>query len=199
MNSAENSKSKRNVLVNGNKLRGIRETLRLTQIEAAALAGYSTRLIRKLESGGSVSRETLNNVVTAYQESLTRASDSALPRTLRPIDFILCTPVDAMQQVAHDWFDRVFNQRDLSAVDDLVHPEITLIAEGQTLKGQEAVKARLRAILDGFNPLRLCIEHLFSDGQTTIVYWQWMRLTQASSLESLRHPGRFRFAEPPWQ
>ncbi len=119
-----------------------------------------------------MNRETLNNIVAAYQEGIARQEVQNLPKTLKPNDYVICEPADQIERVAFTWFDRIFNQRDLTAVDDLVHPDCKLVAEGKDLIGRDAIRARLQAILDGFQPLELCVEHLVNDGRATVIYWQ---------------------------
>ncbi len=171
MDHRVSSSSTRYVNVDGAKLRRVRELLRLTQQETAARAGYTPRLIRKLESGGSVGRQTLENVVTAYREEQQRVGGVELPTILRAVDFVVCDVQDAVERIVISRFDRIFNQRDLKAVDDLVQPEVILLAEGQQIFGREPVRARVKSILDGFNPLQLSFDRLIVDAQTAIVYW----------------------------
>lgn len=167
-----NSSLHRRVQVDGVKLRKIRESLRMTQPQAAAKSGYSTRLIRKLEQGGPINRETLDHVVTAYQEELVTSTVGGIPSVIKSIEFIICTPKDALERFAFLWFDRVFNQRDISAIDELTHPDVALVAEGETHTGRDAIRNRILAIHAGFSPIQVTIERLYSDGNTVIVYWQ---------------------------
>ncbi len=172
MSGLQNLSSQRSVLVDGQKLRRVRQALGWTQTDAAKRSGYSARLIRKMENGGPISRASLDTIVTAYQEGIELKNLPDLPRILRTNDYVQCTPKDELERVAFNWFDRIFNHRDLSTIDELTVPDVQLIAEGATLQGRKPVRERIEAILNGFNPLRLCVEHLFTDGSTVIIYWQ---------------------------
>lgn len=55
----------RSVRINSEYLRRLRTQLGLTQCDLARIAGYTERLIRKAEAGGTLSRESVNNLVEA--------------------------------------------------------------------------------------------------------------------------------------
>ena len=52
------------------KLTGLRTFLGWTQEEAAAKAGYSSRLIRKVELGGKLRPKTLVQILACYHDAL---------------------------------------------------------------------------------------------------------------------------------
>ncbi len=157
-----------NVHVVGDKLRQVRDSLCWSQEVAGNRSGYSTRLIRKLEAGGPVRRSTLLDVVAAYNEGIADSPELGLKSVA--IDDFLSHNRDR-EAVVREWFDRVFNHRDITAVEDLVAPNVTLIADGEILIGRDPVRARIEAILSGFNPLRHVIEDIVDDGAKLVVYW----------------------------
>ncbi len=156
------------VQVNSEKLKQIRELLCWSQMVAGMRAGYSARLIRKLESGSSVKRSTLVDVVAAYNEGI--AESPALELPLLTFDECILH-VDSPESVAREWFHRIFNLRDLKAIEDLVSPNVRLIAEGQELTGKEQVRTRIEAILNGFDPLTHTVEDIVADGEKLVIYW----------------------------
>lgn len=153
------------VYVDGQGLRQLRRSLRWTQEEAAEKAGYTDRLIRKLETGGPVNVQTLKDIVEAYREhsgeSLSLAAESFIREQTRTM----------LESLARQWFERIFNKRDLEAINELVSPDVRLLAEGATHIGREAIRIRVQAVLDAFNPLRLTIESVLVDGDSIVVYW----------------------------
>ena len=63
-------KSKQNSRpANGALIRALREKRGFTQIDLGRLSGYSERLIRKAESGGSIRLETFQNLAVALSNS----------------------------------------------------------------------------------------------------------------------------------
>ena len=155
----------RSVPVDGERLRKFRHTVGLTQEEAAARSGYTERLIRKLERGGPVQLQTVKDVLEAY------AQLSAEIRTY-PLELILLHPnSQTPEKLIRNWFERVFNQRDLAAIDELMHTEVVLFAEGETRMGRQTIRERVAAILRGFDPLHIEIENIIAGPDHGVAYW----------------------------
>ncbi|PQO40838.1 ester cyclase [Blastopirellula marina] len=155
----------RSVPVDGDRLRKFRHTVNLTQEEAGARSGYTERLIRKLERGGPVQLQTVKDVLETY---------SLLSEEIRkfPLELILLHRNSKPPEIlARNWFDQVFNGRDLDAIDVLMHPEVVLIAEGETRIGRDVIRQRVGAILAGFNPLHIEIENIFTGPDHVVAYW----------------------------
>lgn len=57
--------SSRSARINPDSLRSLRAQLGITQRDLARIAGYSERLIRKAESGGALSMESISNLAEA--------------------------------------------------------------------------------------------------------------------------------------
>ena len=153
------------VFVDGARLKQLRLSRRWTQDQAAEKSGYTDRLIRKLERGGPVNIQTLRNVVQAYIE------DSALPVHPAAESFIREQTRMMLESLARQWFERIFNKREIEAINELVAPNVLLLAEGATHVGRDAMRDRVQAVLNAFNPLKLTIEKVLVDGDSTVVYW----------------------------
>lgn len=153
------------VFVDGLQLRQLRQSLRWTQEHAAEKAGYTDRLIRKLERGGPVNVQTLKDVVEAY------AAASAVAVALDVETLIFQQTRTMVESLARQWFERIFDKREIEAINELVAPNVLLLAEGATHVGRDAMRDRVQAVLDAFNPLKLTIEKVLVDGDSTVVYW----------------------------
>lgn len=153
------------IRVYGHELRSVRESLGWTQEFAAFRAGYSDRWIRKLERGGPVSRRGLEDILDAYRDVDSRPIADAE----RYIDRHRGETADDR---ARAWFERAYNRREISAVDEFIHDDVVLIAEGQTRHGKPAVRRRLSRLLAAFNPLQLVVERVVWEGNTAVAFWQ---------------------------
>lgn len=153
----------RSLLVHGDRLRAFRQAVKLTQEEAANRSGYTDRLIRKLERGGPVNLQTLRDVLDAYSEL------SAEIRAVHLEELIIQhrTP----EQLIREWFERVFNQREFSAIDELMHPNVELFAEGETRHGREVIRQRIAALLGAFQPLKITVESIVTGPDHVVAYW----------------------------
>ncbi|MFN3150167.1 ester cyclase [Bremerella sp.] len=156
--------SSRGVHVDGEKFRQMRQACGLTQEEASSRSGYSDRLIRKLERGGPVDLQTANDVFQTY-EMLSHFSLS-LSDVLRQE-----AGKSNVETLVRRWFDGIFNQRDLSLIDELVDENVELFAEGSTIRGRTAIRQRVESILQAFNPLNLTVDYVVCDGNQAVAYW----------------------------
>ncbi|MFH5804361.1 ester cyclase [Alienimonas sp. DA493] len=163
------------IRVDGPRLRELRKSVGLTQSRLAAKAGYTERAVRKLERGGPVRRETLEDVLTALKDAGAAAAGDEAEA------FLLDLPPEELARRMREWCRRAFAGRDLSAVDDLIAPNITGQAEGQTYRGREAIRARYAELHAAFDPIELSIDRLTMDGQTAAMQWT----------ASVRHVGPF--------
>lgn len=62
------------------------------------------------------------------------------------------------------WFDGLYNQRDQSLIDELMDENVELFAEGNTLRGREAIRERVRSVLRAFDPLTIAVDYVVCDG-----------------------------------
>lgn len=142
----------------------LRQDLAWTQDELAHRSGYSSRLIRKLESGANVRRRTLQDVLACFAEAGQGVEAVS--------EYLLSTSDQNVVDLAIQWFQRVWNERDLGAIKDLVDPNVILHAEGTTREGRKIIEERVGTMLAAFDPLELTVEQCFADGDTAVIYWQ---------------------------
>jgi len=165
------------VIVDGEKLRQLRREAGMTQEDAARRSGYSDRLIRKAEASGSIYRETLEILVATYvADANPMTIDGLIIPPERAAD-----PADKNAVIMQDWFDRIFNHRDMSVIDQYIDDNIRLTSEGQERVGKEAVRSRVKTLLAAFDPLQLHIERIADDDPWTICNWRVKK----------RHTGQF--------
>ncbi|QDT15806.1 ester cyclase [Alienimonas californiensis] len=163
------------IRVDGARLRALRKAVGLTQQRLAEKAGYTERAVRKLECGGPVRRETLEDVLTALSDA--GAADASRGAG----GFLLDLPPDELARRMREWCRRAFAGRDLSVVDELIAPDIAGQAEGEAYRGREAIRARYAGLHAAFDPIELSIDRLTTDGQTVAVQWT----------AEVRHVGEF--------
>jgi transcriptional regulator with XRE-family HTH domain len=94
MNQQVASKRAKGTCVCGQRLRELRTRSGLTQVELARRAGYSERLIRKAEAGGSLSLATIADLAEAL---------SAHSRWINPAE--LCSSHEALARLFVDSYD----------------------------------------------------------------------------------------------
>jgi len=153
------------VQVDGRRLKQLRKALGWTQETVALKAGYTDRLIRKLERGGPVAARTLRDVLDAYREHEAEIHVAALET------FVVGLSSHDLEYMIRSWFERAFNQRDVQVVDELIHENVVLYAEGQTLIGRDHLRQRVNGLLAAFDPLQITVENVLLDGNTTVAYW----------------------------
>lgn len=153
------------VFVDGERLKQLRQSCHWTQEQAAEKAGYTDRLIRKLERGGPVNIQTLRNVVEAYHE------ESGLSIRVAAESFIREENRAMMESLSRQWFESILIKRNVNAIDQLVAANAKLFAEGTAFHGRAAIRERLQTVLDAFNPLCVSAEQVLVDGNSTAVFW----------------------------
>ncbi|KAA5539565.1 helix-turn-helix domain-containing protein [Roseiconus nitratireducens] len=158
------SDSSRGLPVDGKALKNRRMRLGLTQEAAAKLAGYSDRVIRKLERGGPVLMETLDNVVEAYNG---KDPVVALPASA----YLFVQPDTDLEAFCRRWFDGVYNQRDLAIIDEMMAEDVQIDSEGEVRHGRDTIRNRVSHVLSAFNPLTITVESIITQGNTFAVNW----------------------------
>lgn len=165
MSKPEKPTNGRSILVDPMAMRRIRLGLGLTQAEAGRCSGYGERLIRKIETDGKASRQSLADLIQAYNEL---SSD----QTAYKLDEITLTFSRTEQErIVREWFQRVFNERDLTMIDELMASNVVLHAEGETRVGREVIHSRVSGLLAAFNPLQITVDKVLADGDYTVSYW----------------------------
>ena len=162
---ADDGRADGSVRVDGPRVRSLRKQAGLTQRRLATRAGYSERIVRKLERGGPVRRETLEDVLTALGDAGAATGGGEVDR------FLLELPPAELERRAREWCRRAFDERDLSAVDDLIAPDVEARAEGDEYSGREAILARVAALHAAFDPIEMTIDRLTMDGRDVAVQW----------------------------
>ena len=149
-------------------LRDARQRAGLTQEELAFRADISDRYMRKIEGGSPPSGKVLRSILAVLNEHDVDVSvDDVLPSR----------HVDGRSKVAEDkrlltrWFQRVWNEQDLSAMDEMMHEDCLLTAEGAVARGREEIRTRVAAIQLAFDSFDFQIETMVSDGQWLVAHW----------------------------
>lgn len=153
----------------------LRTRLALTQEEASRLAGYSARLIRKLESGGSVRPQTLVDVLQCYHERLEienwdvddfvdRHSNNASGKTLDGDECPNC-------QLLREYFDTVYCKRQKDKIDEYCCQNIRFTGEGSTRIGINVIHQRAEAMLGAFDPIHFEFERIHSVDDIVYGFW----------------------------
>lgn len=170
----------RSLLGDPKKLLGLRQTLGWTQKTAASKSGYSTRLIRKLETGGNVRPDTLLNVLQCYHEASGAEQwdwTEFLSSEPAPIQNESSTtgseevPGHELVQRLEEYFDTVYNQRQVSFVREFASENFIFYGEGTQRQGVGVVEQRAEGLLAGFNPIQMTMEKSFVHENTVIMYW----------------------------
>jgi steroid delta-isomerase-like uncharacterized protein len=78
-----------------------------------------------------------------------------------------------IRDLAAQWFERVWNQKDASAISDLFAPDAVGHTEGGSVKGPaEFVELMHRPMLAAFPDIRLIIEGILVEGNQAVARWQ---------------------------
>ncbi|GAA5509090.1 ester cyclase [Novipirellula caenicola] len=158
------SSSNRGLPVDGKALKDRRTRLGLTQEAAAKLAGYSDRVIRKLEQGGPVLMQTLGDVVETYNQRD--------PVIELPVSAYVCSePKDDLTAFCRRWFDGVYNHRNLALIDEMMSEDVEILSEGEVRHGRDVIRHRVSHVLSAFNPLTLTVESMITQGNAFAAYW----------------------------
>lgn len=177
------SRARISTYVDGKRLKGLRQSLGWTQVVAAEIAGYTERLIRKLEGGGPVDWQTLHDVVATYHEHLPTAFTYDIQ------DFVSSTKIDLLQDKAIRWLHAIYQDRNLSGIEHLLAPNVILQANGQTVTGTDAVKLHLTQILSDLNPTDFSVDHAVSSGINVCIFWSMRAEPAQRNHQSQATPG----------
>jgi steroid delta-isomerase-like uncharacterized protein len=157
--------------VAGERLRALRQARHWSQRRAAERAGVSDRLIRRAENGGPLEQKSLELLTQLY-------STREMPLTA---DDLIASPPSPRGEAADDWrheqllrrwFDEVWNQGRLAAIDELAAPDCLLHADGIAFCGPDAIRKRAEAIRAGFNNFHVEIEQIATQHDLVIARWR---------------------------
>ena len=150
----------------------LRRRLGWTQQEAATKAGYSVRLIRKIEKHQSVRKQTLKDVIQCYSNALEGPLQIVNNDRFTPQE----APVDPNQDhwltnKVRDYYNDVYNQRNIDRITTYVCPDIRFTSEGESRSGISAIQQRATTLLNAFTPIEFVIQSFFCNDQTIVALW----------------------------
>ena len=167
----------RSITPDSAKLITLRQRLGWTQQDAATRAGYSDRLIRKIEKSLPVRPQTLRDVVQCYLNALgeevinieqffqsTPQPIEAKPRQNRKQDCLFASRV-------RDYYDVVYQQRQIERIGEFACEHIRFTSEGVTRAGIDVIRQRASALLAAFDPIEFSIDRTFTHDQIVVSYW----------------------------
>jgi len=167
--------NKHSIKPDGETFVALRRRLGWTQQEAATKAGYSVRLIRKIEKHQSVRKQTLKDVTQCYSnalEGLLQIGNNDRFTTQEPPQ----NPGDPNQghcltNKVRGYYNDVYNQRNIDRITTYVCPNIRFTSEGESRSGVSAVQQRATTLLNAFAPIEFVIRSCFCNNQTIVVSW----------------------------
>ena len=188
------SNSKRSLRAQGAKFRILRQSLGWTQEDAAIKAGYSIRLIRKLESGGAVRPATLVDVLQCYHEAAGiddweiknflnpsgEANSKSLPRTV--IDGAMengqnaDTPRSIEQQrqceLMQTWYETIYHRLEVDRIREFVASDILFCHGNHTeSRGVAVVESLANTVLTAFGEIKFQFDRCFAHEGQVFLYW----------------------------
>ena len=150
-----------------------------TQELASKEAGYSTRLIRKIESGGRVRPETLVDVLQCYHVAAGfenwNVSDFLLQEHALDEKPKASSELDQKRQMLRmqEWYVTAYNRRECGRVAEFIAPTMKYQhAEGPVHVGVDAIRDLVAALLKGFDPITFEFPHSFFCDGYVHTFWK---------------------------
>ena len=167
----------RSITPDSAKLIRLRQRLGWTQQDAAAKAGYSARLIRKIEKPLPVRPQTLKDVIQCYLNAL--GEDVINIETFFHPTHQASESENTQDQMqdcpfasrVREYYDVIYQQRKLDRIEEFVCEHIRFTSEGVTRAGIDAIRQRASAFLAAFDPIKFSIDRTFTHDQIVISYW----------------------------
>ena len=167
----------RSILPDSAKLISLRQRLGWTQQDAATKAGYSDRLIRKIEKPLPVRPQTLRDVVQCYL--------NALGKDVVDIEQFICSAPTHEESDAscinvgkcpladrvREYYDLVYQQREIDRIQGFACENIRFTGNGVTRLGIDVIRQRAAALLAGFDPIIFSIDRIFTHHHIVVSYW----------------------------
>jgi transcriptional regulator with XRE-family HTH domain len=164
-------KRSRSFRVVGPLLRSLRVARGWSQQDAAERAGVSDRLIRKAEAGEPIELQSIALLSQLYSTPEARLTPRELLADALP--GVGKTPEAAGHEaLVRRWFEEVWNQGRLEAIDELAWPDCVLHADGAVLHGTGEVRQRTEAIRAAFSDFEMQVEHIAVQGDMIISRWR---------------------------
>ena len=171
------NKNLRSVMPDAKKLISLRLRLGWTQQDAATKAGYSDRLIRKIEKPQPVRPQTLRDVLQCYLNALgedvidiEQFYESQDNNDLSKTDGSEDAECSFARRV-REYYDVIYQQRKLERLEEFVCKDIQFKSEGATRSGIEVIRQRAAALLEAFNPIIFSIDRIMTQDTLVISYW----------------------------
>jgi len=186
----------RSFAVAGPLLSALRAGRGWTQQEAAAKAGFSDRLIRKAEAGGTIDSHSIATLAQLYSTPKRRlttqdllaqdllaqplgstgstAAEPSAPsagkeRQEQPTSSIEELPIE---ELVVRWFDQLWNQRRLKVIEELAAPGVVWHAEGRRFRGRRSVRRRVAELHAAFSDSEMVIDELSVRDEVVICRWR---------------------------
>ena len=171
--------SSRSIATNAEKILLLRQSLGWTQEYASQRAGYSARLIRKMESGGRVRPETLVDVLQCYHHAAGKDQWDVSEFLIHDVTSVNQTPTEAIadqeRQILRmrEWYTTTYNRREYSRVAEFIAPEMRYQhAEGPVHVGIDAIRELVSALLKAFDPMTFEFPHSFFCDGYVHTFWK---------------------------
>lgn len=161
---------RRSFAVDGELLRELRLARGWSQSEAAIRADVSDRLIRKAEGGGPIQASTITSLACLYDSVANPISPEKI--LVNEASTILTPPPGPdVQAMLTRWFDGLWNQLDLSVIDDLIVPEFAFHAESGVVRNRQEMRERVLEFRESFSDFDFDVEHISDLGGAVVCRW----------------------------
>lgn len=183
----------RSVIADAERLVSLRRQVGWTQSQLATKAGYSVRLIRKIETQQPVRPQSLRDVVQCYFTALgyppwelDRFIAASLGDcTVHAVGIASQAKAD-YSDVVCDFYEVIYQQRQPNRIGDYVDPAVRFTSEGQLRIGIGAIQQRVKTLLAAFDSIEFNVVRSVVEDSIAVVSWN-IRMC---------HVGRF-FGVPP--
>ena len=198
------SSSSRSIAVDHVKVLELRQELGWTQEHAAEKAGYSSRLIRKLEAGSRVRPATLVDILQCYHVALGigqwRVGDflrsangkNASPEGIAGQVGEVCE-ADQQRQILRmrEWYKTMYERRDVSRLEEFIAPSMKYQhGEGPIRVGVEFIRELVDTVLTGFDPMQFDFPHSFYSDGYVHTFWR-MKMKHAGDFGGVPATGKW--------
>jgi predicted ester cyclase len=143
--------------------------LALTQREVAGRAEVSERVVRKAERGGPLQASTIDALAVALQlpvEALVSPDGSTASAHAES-----GTEEPAGARRFREYLEGVWNQRDVSLVDQYLLPEFRFHTESGIVHGREEMARRVSGMLEAFSDIQFVVHHAEQHGDFVVGRW----------------------------
>ena len=164
-------RGRRSFAVRGELLRSLRLARGWSQSEAARRADLSDRLIRKAEKGERLEVKSISQLAGLYGSAERPLSPESL-LVDREETVAGPAPTAALRATLQRWFDGLWNQLDLSVVDELIVPEFAFHTETGVIRNREELKSRVLKFRESFSDFEFVLEHVSDLGDAVVCRWR---------------------------